>query len=109
MQGADIRRSAGNSSGTLATPIKATAGGQGRAEGQLLPSVGAYIQIFMVGRKPGGLASQPSSRRKGKGALGVATKAPSAFPESTHSQWCWLTSVLGNSQLRAGPRLRPCS
>lgn len=61
------------------------------AEGQL-PSVGAYIQILMVGRKPG-RGPEASSRRKGKGALGVAPEAPSACPERTHSQWHWLTSI----------------
>lgn len=62
-------------------------------EGQL-PSLGAYIQIFMVGKRAGGVGGPPeaSFRRKGKGALGVVTKGP-FHPESTHSQWHWMNSI----------------
>lgn len=54
-------------------------------------AVGAYIGIY--GREEARRGPGASSRRKGKGALGVATKAPSAGPESTPSQWAWLTSI----------------
>ena len=59
-----------------------------------LPSLGAYIQVFMVGKGGGGGRGRPeaSFRRKGKGTLGVVTKAP-FHPESTHSQWYWLNSI----------------
>lgn len=46
---------------------------------------GPYSHTY--GRRGARRGLEASSRRKGKGALGVAS------PESTHSQWCWPTSI----------------
>lgn len=80
----------GNPPGTLAMPIRAATrptGPLGRRRSAHLS--GLYSDIY--GREEARRGSEASFRRKGKGALGVATKAPFR-PESTHSQWCWLQS-----------------
>lgn len=92
MQWAGIREYGGNPPGTLATPIKAAALCTGCPWGRGAAPIfwGLYSDIY--GREEARQGPEASFRRKGKGLLEVATKAPFR-PESTHSQWHWLNSI----------------
>lgn len=90
LQWAEIRGSGGNPLGLWPHQSRQLPHRVPGGEGQL-PSVGVYIQIFMVGRKPGGTQRPlPGGRARG---CGGGHQGPSACPESTHSQWHWLTSI----------------
>lgn len=73
-----------------------------------MPICRAYIQIFMVGRKPGG-AQRLLSGGRARGHWEWRPRPPSARKALIPSGAGCSLSVLGNSQLRAGPRLRPWS